>query len=67
MEQRPGDRYRCTNPMCGCEVVISRSGGDIRIERSQGIVCSCGRPMKQGWSRPIWIPSLRRGSPFGTH
>jgi hypothetical protein len=65
--QLPGEKFRCANPLCGCEVVVSRSGADAGIKGHQALVCSCGQPMKKGWSRPIWIPSLRRGPGFSVN
>lgn len=62
MDLRPGDHFRCTNPMCGCEVVVARKGPP---NDNQAFVCGCGSPMKEGWSRPVWIPSLRRGYRLG--
>lgn len=64
MDSRLGEHYRCTNPACGCEVVII-SGNVPRGAGGQEFVCGCGFPMKQGWSRPVWIPSLRRGYRLG--
>jgi hypothetical protein len=67
MEQQTTDKFRCVNPVCGCEVLISRSGGDGGIDPPRPPVCSCGQPMKPGWARPVWIPSLRRGQRLGTY
>lgn len=61
MVLRAGDKYRCTNPMCGCEVLVARIGSAVPIRLPHPPSCTCGHPMKEGWARPTWIPSLRRG------
>jgi hypothetical protein len=42
------DRWHCTNPACGCEVLVERSGSaDGKNPR-----CSCGATMKKRYVSP---------------
>jgi len=44
MPLKNGDRYRCSNPDCGCELVVtkdSKSGQDLPLS------CCCGQELRK--------------------
>ncbi len=43
MRMKSEDRWHCTNPLCGCEVLVERSGS----EDGKNPRCSCGAAMKK--------------------
>ena len=48
MYMKREDRWHCTNPACGCEVVVNCSeSGDRKTPR-----CSCGALMKKKYVPP---------------
>ena len=49
MRMKTGDRWHCTNPACGCEVLVesaAREGG-------KNPRCSCGAAMKKRYAAPV--------------
>jgi hypothetical protein len=44
MSLKQRDCYRCTNPDCGCEVVVTK---DANAEQTQAPRCSCGQEMRK--------------------
>jgi len=50
MQLRPGDRLRCSNPLCGLEVIVVESPSDQ--ERDRLLECWCGSPMKKRYVEP---------------
>ena len=55
MGVRIGDKYRCTDPRCGCEVAVVT--GSASKNNDLDVRCSCGSRMEKGWRRPAWLPS----------
>jgi hypothetical protein len=49
MRMKSKDRWHCTNPDCGCEVLVE-SGGN---EEGTNPVCSCGASMKKRYVAPV--------------
>ncbi|HXN54320.1 MAG TPA: hypothetical protein VN943_20495 [Candidatus Acidoferrum sp.] len=49
MRMKTEDRWHCTNPACGCEVLVERSG---RVEGNNPR-CSCGVAMKKRYASPV--------------
>jgi hypothetical protein len=43
------DRWHCTNPTCGCEVLVERAG-TVEGENPR---CSCGAAMKKKYTSPL--------------
>jgi len=48
MLMRMGERWRCTNPACRCEVLVESSG---KIKGTNP-VCACGGTMKRKYVPP---------------
>jgi len=48
MIMKIGDRWRCTNGNCGCEVLVESAG------KVEGVNprCVCGAPMKKAYAPP---------------
>jgi hypothetical protein len=49
MRMKSEDRWRCTNPACGCEVLVEHSGN----EDGQNPRCTCGAAMKKRYVSPV--------------
>jgi hypothetical protein len=49
MRMKTEDRWRCTNPACGCEVLVE-SSGTVDGENPR---CSCGAVMKKRYASPL--------------
>jgi hypothetical protein len=49
MRMKTEDRWHCTNPTCGCEVLVER-GGTAERENPR---CSCGAAMKKRYAAPL--------------
>jgi hypothetical protein len=49
MRMRSEDRWHCTNPACGCEVLVEPSGS----EDAKNPRCSCGAAMKKRYVSPV--------------
>ena len=49
MRMKLEDRWRCTNPACGCEVLVA--SGDS--EDGKNPRCSCGAAMKKRYVSPV--------------
>jgi hypothetical protein len=49
MHMKSADRRHCTNPPCGCEVLVERSSG----EDGKNPRCSCGAAMKKRYVSPV--------------
>jgi hypothetical protein len=49
MRMKSQDRWHCTNPACGCEVLIERSG----TEDGKNPRCPCGAAMKKRYVSPV--------------
>ena len=49
MRMKSEDRWHCTNPACGCEVPVERSGS----EDGKNPRCSCGAAMKKRYVSPV--------------
>jgi hypothetical protein len=49
MHMKVEDRWHCTNPACGCEVLVER-GGTVEGENPR---CSCGAAMKKRYAPPL--------------
>ena len=49
MRMKSEDRWHCTNPACGCEVLVERSGS----EDGKNPRCSCGAAMKKRYVSPV--------------
>ena len=48
MDMQTEDRWHCTNPTCGCEVLIESSAR----EDGKNPRCSCGASMKKKYTSP---------------
>jgi hypothetical protein len=49
MRTKLEDRWQCTNPACGCEVLVERGGSkDGKNPR-----CACGAAMKKRYVSPV--------------
>jgi hypothetical protein len=49
MRMKAEDRWHCTNPACGCELVVQSSA----LEEGKNPRCSCGAPMKKKYTSPV--------------
>ena len=49
MRMKSEDRWHCTNPACGCEVLVE-SGAS---EDGKNPKCSCGLAMKKRYVSPV--------------
>jgi hypothetical protein len=49
MHMKKEDRWRCTNPACGCEVLVETSGS----ADGENPRCSCGAAMKKRYASPV--------------
>jgi hypothetical protein len=49
MQMKTEDRWHCTNPACGCEVLVE-TGGIVDGENPR---CSCGAAMKKKYVSPV--------------
>jgi hypothetical protein len=48
MRMKSEDRWHCTNPACGCEVLVE-SGS----KAGKNPLCSCGAAMKKRYVSPV--------------
>jgi hypothetical protein len=48
MLMKPGERWRCTNANCKCEVLVE-SGGQVEGVNPR---CACGAPLKKAYASP---------------
>jgi hypothetical protein len=46
MALEKGEKYRCTDPACGCEIEVTR-GANPGAGRDQNPRCCCGREMQK--------------------
>ena len=46
MRMKSEDRWHCTNPACGCEVLVASEDG-------KNPRCSCGAAMKKRYVSPV--------------
>jgi hypothetical protein len=62
MLMKARERWHCTNPACGCQVVVEISG---EIE-GQNPRCACGRIMKKKYTSPVftYLDFLRMEEPL---
>jgi hypothetical protein len=49
MRMKTEDRWHCTNPACGCEVLVERGG----MVEGKNPRCSCGAGMKKKYAPPV--------------
>ena len=49
MRMKTEDRWHCTNPSCGCEVLVETSAGSNGANPH----CSCGGVMKKKYASPM--------------
>ncbi len=49
MKMRRGDRWKCTNRQCKCEIVVFNSA---EIEGASNPTCCCGGVMKKLYAHP---------------
>ena len=49
MRMKSEDRWHCTNPACGCEVLVECGG----TEDGKNPPCSCGATMKKRYVSPV--------------
>jgi len=49
MRMKAEDRWHCTNPACGCELLVQSSA----LEEGKNPRCSCGAPMKKKYTSPV--------------
>jgi len=49
MRMKTQDRWHCTNPACGCEVLVESSAS----EEGKNPHCSCGAAMKKKYASPV--------------
>lgn len=61
MNMKAGEQWNCSNPACGCEIVVQhssvREGGNPR--------CVCGAPLKKKYAEPrlSYLEFLRFAEP----
>jgi hypothetical protein len=49
MKMRRGDRWKCTNRQCKCEIIVFNSA---EIEGASNPTCCCGGAMKKLYAPP---------------
>lgn len=49
MRMKMEDRWHCTNPSCGCEVLVETSA----IADGENPHCTCGAVMKKRYASPV--------------
>lgn len=49
MRMKSKDRWHCTAPACGCEVVVETEGNT----EGQNPRCACGAAMKKKYAAPV--------------
>jgi len=49
MKLRPGDRLRCSNPVCRLQVIVTDMGSGKETETS--LRCACGSTMKKFYEK----------------
>jgi hypothetical protein len=49
MRMEAEDRWHCSNPACGCELLVENSAR----EESKNPRCSCGAAMKKKYTSPV--------------
>jgi hypothetical protein len=49
MRMKSKDRWHCTNPACGCEVLVERGAS----EDGKNPRCACGAAMKKRYVSPV--------------
>jgi hypothetical protein len=62
MVMRAGERWECTNPLCGCAVLVQTDG---KID-GPNPVCACGGIMKKKYVSPqlTYLEFLRKEHPL---
>lgn len=50
MRMKSQDRWHCTNPACGCEVLVEHSGNEDGQNPPR---CTCGAAMKKRYVSPV--------------
>jgi hypothetical protein len=50
MLMKARERWRCINPVCGCQVVVE-IGGEIEGQNPR---CACGGIMKKKYTSPVF-------------
>jgi hypothetical protein len=50
MMMKTGERWHCTNPDCGCTVLVEATGE----AEGKNPLCACGSVMKKGYSSPVF-------------
>ena len=50
MTMTAGQRYRCQNPDCGCEIEVAKTS----IEADTNPRCCCGAEMKKPYKKPTY-------------
>lgn len=40
-----GERYRCADATCGCEIEVTKGCNNCSAENPQAPQCCCGKPM----------------------
>lgn len=49
MRMKSGDRWHCTNPACGCQILVE-NGASAEGENPR---CACGAAMKKKYASPV--------------
>ena len=64
MLMKARERWHCTNPGCGCQVVVE-IGGEIEGQNPR---CACGAIMKKKYASPVftYLDFLRIEDPVAT-
>lgn len=50
MSMTKGQVYRCQNPACRCEIVVTKAS----LEASANPQCACGAEMKKPYNPPVF-------------
>lgn len=50
MVMKSGEQWHCTNPVCGCMVLV-KTNSEVEGENPR---CSCGGLMKKDYSPPVF-------------
>ncbi len=50
MRMREGERWRCMNADCRCEIGVLRNA---EVEGQSNPRCCCGSPMKKPYTKPV--------------
>jgi hypothetical protein len=64
MVMKARERWHCTNPACGCQIVVE-IGGEIEGHNPR---CACGRIMKKKYTSPVfsYLDFLHAEEPVAT-